>query len=224
VTPATTTLPEKSKGRYWKRFGFDTPDRGNCMDGIVPAARTAAHVWLDGPKLTLDGGNEKEHHRLTAAIVSGVARLVYIPMIAKIDERLMARFLAKVAIEILAERLMPVEGWEEPLIDDRQLDPLRRFARIGDRPPQWPFSRRRLYGEDDLQMQDGDGYQVLHEYTLLYTERLELYAVLCLFGEEFAINFACPEIDRYTNWLSQKDGRSPLHLSDRLPTPVHVQS
>jgi hypothetical protein len=128
----------RSRQLITNKRGFVPP-----MEGIVPAARTAAHVWLDGPKLTLGGKTEKEHHQLTAAIASGVARSVYIPMIAKIDERLMARFLAKVAIEILAERLMPVEGWEEPLIDDRQLDPLRRFARIGDRPSHWPFSRRR---------------------------------------------------------------------------------
>jgi hypothetical protein len=72
-------------------------------------------------------------------------------------------------------------------------------------------------------MKDGAEYQVLHEYTLLYTERLELYAVLCLFGEEFAINYAGPEIDGYTGWLSQNDGRSPLYLSGRLPIPVYVQ-
>ena len=32
-------------------------------------------------------------------------------------------------------------------------------------------------------------YQVLHEYTLFHTEARELYAVVCIFGEEFAINF-----------------------------------
>jgi hypothetical protein len=126
----------------------------------------------------------------------------------------MSRFLAKVAIEILAQRLISVEGWEEPLIDDAQLDPFRRFARIGDRPSSWPHSRRRIYGEDDLQMERDRGFQVLHEFTLLYTDKCELFAVLCLFGEEFAINFGGPEISGYSLWLNEHDGLSPLYLTD----------
>jgi hypothetical protein len=202
----------RSRQIITNKRGFVPP-----MDGVVPGARTGAHVWLEGSRLTLGGRNEKEHHQLEAALLSGRARSVYIPIIDVIDERLMSRFLAKVAIEILAHRLMDVAGWEEPLIDDIQLDPLRRFARIGDRPSSWPFLRRRIYGEDDLQIETGGGFQVLHEFTLLYTRKLELFAVLSLFGEEFAINFASPEIDSYVAWLSENDGRSPLYLSDKLP-------
>lgn len=203
----------RSRQVITNKRGFVPP-----MDGIVPGARTSAHVWLDGPSLTLGGRNDNEHRQLTAAILSGQARSVYIPIILDIDQRLMARFLAKVAIEILAQRLMDTEGWEQPLVDDSQLEPLRRYARIGDQPAHWPFSRRRLYHEDDLHMGDGSEYQVLHEYTLLYTEELELFAVICLFGEEFAINFASPEIDSYAAWLSHHDGRSPLYPSSPLPT------
>jgi hypothetical protein len=139
---------------------------------------------------------------------------------AEIDERLMSRFLAKVAIEILAERLMQFEGWEEALIDDPQLDPLRRFARLGDKPGSWPFSRRRIYGEDDMQMGADGPHQVLHEYTLLYTDARELYAVVCVFGEEFTINYGGPEIEGYMNWLKVHGERSPLYLTDKLPFPV----
>jgi hypothetical protein len=46
-------------------------------------------------------------------------------------------------------------------------------------------------------------YQVLHEFTLLYTDKHELYAVVCLFGEEFALNYGGPEIDGYATWQSQ---------------------
>jgi hypothetical protein len=135
------------------------------MSGIVPGARLAANVWLNGTSLTLGGRNERDDGLLSSAIISGRATSVYLPLIGKIDESLMSRFLAKVAVEILAHRLMNIEGWEEPLIDDPQLDSLRRFARLGDKPLSWPFSRRRIYGEDDLHV-DG-GYQVLHEFDLL---------------------------------------------------------
>jgi hypothetical protein len=190
------------------------------MSGIVPAARMTALVWLDGTSLTLGGTNERDDALLHSALVSGRARSVYIPITDKFDERLMSRFLAKVAVEILAERLIRFEGWEGPLIDDPQLDLLGRFALIGDKPTSWPFSRRRIYGEDDLQMGADGGHQVLHEFTLLYTESRELYAVLCVFGEEFTINYGGPEIEGYSKWLKEHGGCSPLHLNDRLPLPL----
>jgi hypothetical protein len=204
------------RSRQWvtNKRGFVPP-----MSGVVPGARMGANVWLDGPKLVLGGRNEKELFQLETAILSGRASSVYIPIVEAIDERLMSRFLAKVAIEILAHRLIAVEGWEEPLIDDAQLDPLRRYARIGDRPSLWPFSRRRIHGEEDCQVEVEGGFQVLHEFTLLYSEKRELYGVLCLFGEEFAINFGGPEISGYSTWLSEHRGRSPLYLSDDLPIP-----
>jgi hypothetical protein len=187
------------------------------MGGLVPAIRQAADVWFDGDRLILAGRNEREDRKLEEGVLSGSARSVWLATSHVLDEHLMARFLAKVAIEALAQRLMSVEGWEQPLIDDPQLDALRHFARIGDKPQSWPFGRRRIYGEDDCLVEIGGSHQVLHEYTLLYTEAQELYAVVCIFGEEFAINFAGPEITGYAQWLKQHGQRSPLYLSDKLP-------
>jgi hypothetical protein len=187
------------------------------LSGLVPGARVGARVWLCENNLSLAAQNERDEARLYAALVSGQARSLYIPIVHTIDEVLMSRFLAKVAIEILAERLIKIEGWEEPLIDDPQLDPLRRFARVGDKPASWPFSRRRVYGEDQVHGDNSNSYQVLHEFTLLYTQKLELYAVVCLFGEEFVINYAGPKIEGYAAWLKENDQCSPLYLTDKLP-------
>lgn len=193
------------------------------MRGIVPGARMSADVWLDGPKLTFGGRNERERDVLIDAIQTGRARSVYIPIIEAIDQRLMSRFLAKVALEVLVERIIRVEGWNEEIVDKEALDPIRHFARIGDRPEKWPFSRRRIYGEEDVHG-DGDGYQVLHEFTILCEPlpepgHLDLYAVVCIFGEEFAINLGEPEIASYERWLKAHDGTSPLYISDKLPLP-----
>ena len=194
------------------------------MGGVVPAARLAANVWQDGQSLWLSGRSEAEDRWLTKAILSGQARSVYVPIVLAIDQHAMSRFLAKVAVEVLAHRLMDIANWEQSVIDDPQLDPLRRFARIGDIPSVWPFSRRRIYGEDDLRIEPTGHFQVLHEFTLLYTERCELYAVLCLFGEEFAMNCGGPEIEGYEVWLEQHAWRSPLYLSDTLPVSEHSAS
>lgn len=106
-------------------------------------------------------------------------------------------------------------------MDQSAIDPLRNFARIGVRPDKWPFSRRRIYGEDDVQREVDDGYQVLHEFTILCELRpepghLDLYAVVCIFGEEFAINMGEPEIRSYERWVKAHDGKSPLYISDPL--------
>jgi hypothetical protein len=189
------------------------------ISGLVPAIRQPAEVWLAGNRLVLAGRNENEDRKLAEGIVSGRVRSVWFAMTHALDNRLMARFLAKVALEVLAQRLISVDGWEQSLIDDPQLDSLRRFARIGDEPRSWPFNHRRIYGEDDCQIEGGASYQLLHEYTLLYTEACELYAVICIFGEEFVINLAGPEIEGYTKWLEKNAQRSPLYLSDALPMP-----
>jgi hypothetical protein len=121
------------------------------MTGFVLGAQMPAHVWLDGPNLSLGGRNEREQQALCDAILTGRTSSVYIPIIEAIDQRLMSRFLAKVALEVLAHRIIHIEAWNDEIVDKEALDPLRHFARVGDRPEKWPFSRRRIYGEDDLQ-------------------------------------------------------------------------
>jgi hypothetical protein len=184
-----------------------------------------ANVWLDGSSLTLAGRTEPEHNALTEAILSGKARSVYIPIVEAIDQRLMSRFLAKVSLEVLAHRVLGVDDWQDEIVDNRALDPIRHFARNGDRPSSWPFSRRRLYGEDDVQPDTGGAYQVLHEFTLLYLplERpghADMFAIVCIFGEEFAINMGEPEIAKYAHWLKAHREQSPLYQSDTLPVPI----
>jgi len=192
------------------------------MTGVVPAARMSAHVWLDGSRLTLGGHTKRDHDYLTDAIITGRANSVYIPIIQTIDQRLMSRFLAKVALEIVAHRVLDVAGWQDEIVDKESLDAIRHFARIGDRPQEWPFSRRRIYGEYDAQMEENSLFQVLHEFTILCEQlpqpgHLNLYAVVCIFGEEFAINLGEPEIAGYERWLRTHGGASPLYTSDILP-------
>lgn len=208
------------RSRQWipNKRGFVPP-----MRGVVPGARMNADVWLNGTNLTLGGQNEREDRALTDAILTARARTVYLPIIEVIDQRLMSRFLAKVALEVLSERVMHVDGWNDEIVDKEALDPLRRFARVGDHPTQWPFSRRRIYGEDCVHGNEaGTAYQVLHEFTILCEPRsepgyLDFYAIICVFGEEFAINVAEPEIASYERWLKAHNGASPLYTSDKLP-------
>lgn len=59
-------------------------------------------------------------------------------------------------------------------------------------------------------------YQVLHEYQILATSENEYFVVVAIFGEEFVLSLAGPDISGYSTWLAQNGDASPLYLR---PTP-----
>jgi hypothetical protein len=126
-------------------------------------------------------------------------------------DRVVSRFLAKMAIEAMALRLLKhLEGLSY-LIDESQLDPIRNYARRG-QPQEWPHHARRIYdAERSLPDLDGQSYQTVHEFDFLVTERQEWYFVFALFGLELSINVGGPDIDGYVKWLAEHDGSSPLY-------------
>jgi hypothetical protein len=137
-----------------------------------------------------------------------------VPMIEKPDEHLMSRFLAKTALEVLASRLSVVPGGLEEVIDKRELDELRHYARFGTPPKLWPFNTRAIYPEGKMFVEGTQKYEVLHEYTLLYTESRELYLVVVILGIEYAINMGEPETDGYVEWLREHSFKSPLYIDN----------
>jgi hypothetical protein len=131
------------------------------------------------------------------------------------DGPLLARFLAKVALEVVAARLVSSPDGLEYVVDHQQLDAIRNHARRGGPVVNWPTSIRRIYPADRLWGADVESqYQVVHEFDVLITERGEWFFVLVIFGLELAINYGGPEIDGYHRWLSDHGGTSPLYLGD----------
>lgn len=123
-----------------------------------------------------------------------------------------ARFVAKIALEVLAQRCLEVPGWNDEIVDKQELDALRTYARRGSPRIVWPVHIRRLYAADFIFDDAVSGpHEVLHEWTILLTPESEYFVVVALFGLEFAINLGGPEIDGYTNWLKHNMNRSPLY-------------
>ncbi len=135
---------------------------------------------------------------------------IWVPISDNIEPILLTRFLAKVGLEILAQRTLHLDVFEEEFIDNVQLDLLRDFARRGNKPTNWPIHERKIYPENHT-FQGSKPHQILHEYTLLYTETRELYAVVCIMGVEYTINMGGPEIEGYLAWLKENNGLSPLY-------------
>lgn len=126
------------------------------------------------------------------------------------DERVVSRFLAKMAIEAMAHRLLGRDGGIEYLTHEVQLDPLRRFARRGE-PKKWPHHARRIYPADRKIGEGDNALQSVHEFDFLVTPNNEWYFVFALFGLELVINLAGAQIDGYIAWLECNDGVSPLY-------------
>lgn len=126
-------------------------------------------------------------------------------------DRITSRFLAKVALEAMAERLTRFPEGLAYLCEEAQLDPLRDHARLGN-PRDWPFSARTIYHPDAaVTAADGRTMQVTHESDFLVTPQGEWYFVLAIFGLEFAINIGGPFLKGYESWLRANNGLSPLY-------------
>jgi len=166
---------------------------------------------------TRDGKTEVvvEDSKIFNGILNGNIKHMIIPIIEEPEpkDKILSRFLAKVAIESLAQRFFPHEGWNEMLVGKEELNPLRNYARYGNQNEYWEYNQRRVYNETDRfynpKVTDVP-YEILHEQDLVYLQEEQLYFVLILFGIEYAINLTNPEINGYLDWLSQNDNRSPI--------------
>lgn len=61
--------------------------------------------------------------------------------------RLMGRFIGKIGLEVMASRVLKVDGWNDELVDKPELDELRSFVRFN-KGLDWPFWHRALYDSD----------------------------------------------------------------------------
>jgi hypothetical protein len=145
-------------------------------------------------------------------IISSNSETLMIPSGAQIPQgAVTSRFLAKVALEAMAERLKLYPEGLEYLVNEEQLDPIRNHARRGDI-KEWPVYIRYIYNENQAWIDDnGEKVQLLHETDIFQTDQGELYFVMAIFGMEFTINYGGPFIEGYKNWLDQNNQLSPLY-------------
>lgn len=131
------------------------------------------------------------------------------------DAQVVSRFMAKVALEAMAKRVIGIEGGQEYICDERQLDPLREHARYN-RLSHWPVHARTIYDANAKTSTSGDrSEQIIHESDFLVTSSSEWFFVLAIFGLELTINLGGPEIEGYRHWLRENNEISPLYRPDK---------
>jgi hypothetical protein len=137
-----------------------------------------------------------------------------IPAVTSPDHKLMSRFLAKIALEVLAFEMLNVVGAIDEITDKPGLDALREYARYGSS-ANWPFTTRAIYPERKIFTEGTEQFEVLHEFDLLYTKSCELYLVIAIFGVEYVLNMAARETDGYIAWVKEHGYESPLYIDWR---------
>jgi HNH endonuclease len=187
------------------------------LDGTIGSSAPATmYLYNDGPFMgSLDVSSEAAH-----LILHRGANVLNLP--ASGDDwnpTLTSRFLAKVALEGLASRLLSYCGNTDYVVAERQLDPIREYARRG-RAVSWPYHRRRIYDADRRWvLPNGEAVQRVWEWEILETEQIEHYFIVALFGLELTINYHEPDIRGYIDWLKRHGGVSPLYYGQNARHP-----
>lgn len=167
-----------------------------------------AHRSLDENNVAMSVELDAEQFKL---VESGRATTLYLPTgFEKPTTVETSRFLAKIALEAIVQRLEGSEGGIEYIVSEEQFDPIRNHARYG-QPRDWPYHSRRIYDANEDQKIHGKEGQIVHEYDFLSTEQGELYFVLALYGVEMTINVGGPDIEGYERWLKENNDESPLY-------------
>jgi hypothetical protein len=136
-----------------------------------------------------------------------------------LTSKVVSRFLAKVAVEAMAAKLLTEPALLASFIEDDALDPLRGHARRGI--GTWPFNIRRIYREDACWIdQEGSYRQVKWELDFHRTRRGELYLILAVFGLELVLNVGGPAVDGYREWLWANGFASPLYRGKAQPATL----
>jgi hypothetical protein len=196
VTRFTQALPNK-RGRVPMVRGFIG------LDGPVEVGRDP-----DGKFLPIDVPSE-----IFQKITTSKTGFLILPTTGpEPDPYIFSRFLAKIALEAMAQKLLGQPVLLESLIDDPQLDPIRDYARKGDVKTKWPYYKREIYDSNYKHTaEDGTSFQMIYEYNVFTTRRNKFYFVLILLGIEYVINIGGPDIEGYEEWLQENENRSPLY-------------
>jgi hypothetical protein len=195
--------------------------RAPRVRGIHPQSRTIIEVVrnLDGSGISVGAAFEKDEEHWAAAILKAETGRIYVPRPTAPDETLMSRFLAKVAVECLALKMVERDDGIDEVVSELALDPLRDYARRGPVKPPWLFHARTLYPPAFAFTKVGqDPYEVLHEWIFTSLGGERLYFVLGLFGVEYTLNLGEREIESYLAWLNTNSDRSPLY-PDGIESP-----
>ena len=168
----------------------------------------------DNAGLSVGAAEGEDESRWVRSVMTDKTGTLLIPQPnAPENNYITARFIGKIGFEILAQKAITIPGWNDELVDKKELDDLRNYVRLGNPKLLWPIHIRRIYPQDFLFIEaESTPHEILHEWNILQTSESEYFAVVAIFGIEYVINLGSPELEGYIKWLKEKDNKSPLYV------------
>ncbi|MEA5401776.1 HNH endonuclease [Arcicella sp. DC2W] len=129
------------------------------------------------------------------------------------NNKILSRFLAKVAVEALLYYLIKEDGWIEEVMNKPELDEIKNYARNGVGIDFWKYNQRRIYSEETRFNHSKisiENYEVLHEFRILITKENHYYFVIAIMGIEYTIGYGGSDLGSFLNWLEENNNNSIL--------------
>lgn len=205
------------------RFEMGVPSRRGrtpIISGFHFPSGTRVDLQFTEDGLSFSASTEKDENKLITSIKSQTTGSFLLP--ASDAPKLtydVARFIGMIALEALAYRCVNVDGWNDQIVDNESFDGLRNYVRRGRPGFIWPVHIRRIYpAENEFSDHANPSFQVLHEFDFLCiladdpsSQIKEIYAVIAIFGIEYAINLGAPDLEGYLAWLDENNHISYLY-------------
>jgi len=187
--------------------------KGNIPSGIaiIPETSSIGEIIKEKDKIPIINLDTNSFN----AIVNGKVNRFLIPFLTEPEKanRIFSRFLCKIALEVMAQRLLEFSEGLNYLIDEKQLDPIRNYVRYDKSKEIWQYNFRKIYSEDEMFYDKSDKpTDMVFEYDIFVTEHSEYYFVIIIKGYEFVINIGGETIEGYLDWLSKNENKSPLYV------------
>lgn len=206
------------------RFEMGIPNKKGkipIVTGFHPRSHLKVNLMIDKDGMSIFAKNQKDESLFINSIREQEKGSICIPPAG--DPELnyeTARFIGKIALEILAYKCMDVEDGNEQLVNKVELDELRNYVRQGKPGFVWPIHMRRIYPANyEFSDEIDTSFQVLNEWDILFIPSPhsdgmfgEFYAIIAILGMEYALNLGGPSIDGYMRWLKNNKNRSYLYM------------
>ena len=167
-------------------------------------------------QLRVEPEQERDRKRLEGVMGPGPGGNLASPLLFKFEmdppKREMSRFLAKIALEAVAETFCSEPGGTEELVDSAFFDNVRVYARYGTNYPDWPYSQRRIFPEETLMRhpETNEWVQAGFGRGWFMNRQRETLCAFLFYGIEFVFNVGGPSIHGYEEWLREHNNISPM--------------
>lgn len=130
------------------------------------------------------------------------------------NNRLLARFLGKIGLEVIAQLSVEKNVDLNILINHEGLDLLRNYVRYDSGDFIWQYNARKIHGENEKFYYHNDlntAVDILYGYHLFQTDDIDFNICVNLKGYELVLNMASPSIEKYIYLLKIKEYEESLY-------------